>query len=278
MGTASRVDTEDFRFFNLSDARTGNMLRAVTLPTTAIDAGQLVEMYHLMTMHYDAVEYDCFTADLMEKDRLILLLDRENAIQGFTTFMSYRVESPSTHMLVQILYSGDTIIDRQHWGSQALAFEWLRQAGREKAQHPKVPLFWFLISKGPRTYRYLSTFSRDYWPHHAHPPPNDISRLMHALATQRFGTYYRPEQGLVSFPSSRGQLRREFAMVDSADRRRPEVNFFLKSNPGYVHGDELVCLTELASNNLKPLSRRIFEKGLQELKAQADASCLGTIA
>ena len=39
--------------------------------------------------------------------------------------------------------------------------------------------------------------------------------------------------------------------------------FFLRRNPGYVRGDEMVCLTELAPHNLRPLARRVFEQGLR---------------
>jgi len=39
--------------------------------------------------------------------------------------------------------------------------------------------------------------------------------------------------------------------------------FFLRSNPGYTSGDELVCLTELTSGKLRPLARRVFEQGLR---------------
>lgn len=254
------------------------MLRAVTLHTSELASGLLSKMYRLMAKHYDDVEYERFASDLMEKDRVILLLDPEGVLQGFTTFMSYLIEHPTTYAPVRVLYSGDTIIDRRHWGSQALAFEWIFQAGREKARHPQEPLYWFLISKGPRTYRYLSAFSRHYWPHHAGQPPGDIRGLMHALAKRRFGIHYRPEKGVVHFPASRGHLRPDLAEIDPSDRERPEVEFFLRINPGYVHGDELVCLTELTPSNLKPLSRRIFLKGLMEMTLQPDAPCLETIA
>jgi hypothetical protein len=254
------------------------MLQAVTLPASELTVAQVLQMYRLMDAHYEALEYERFAADLAEKDRVIVLRNAEGAICGFTTLLCYCLDHPTTRTPVQVLYSGDTIIDREHWGSQALAFEWIYQAGREKARHPEEPLFWFLISKGPRTYRYLSAFSRSYWPHHAVPTPKEISGLMHALAAQRFGANYHPARGVVHFPTSRGHLRRELAEVDAPERQRPEVQFFLQANPGYVRGDELVCLTELASANLKPLSRRIFARGLQALPALSDAPCLETIA
>jgi hypothetical protein len=52
------------------------------------------------------------------------------------------------------------------------------------------------------------------------------------------------------------------AMVEPDEAARPDVAFFLRSNPGYVHGDELVCLTELAPHNLRPIARRVFGRGL----------------
>jgi hypothetical protein len=67
---------------------------------------------------------------------------------------------------------------------------------------------------------------------------------------------------VVSFPSSRGHLKAEWAVIEETEASRRDVAFFLRSNPGYAGGDELVCLTELASHNLRPLARRVFEQGL----------------
>lgn len=254
------------------------MLQAVTLPVTVITAAQLTQMFELMEAHYDAVDYGRFAADFVAKDGVILLRNPAGKILGFTTFMCSRFTHASLPAPVRVLYSGDTIIDRRYWGTQTLAFEWLYQAGRQKARHPADRLFWFLFSKGPRAYRYLSAFSHSYWPHHAMSTPTRIRELMHALATGRFDTSYDRARGVVHFPFSRGHLREELAQVASIDRQRPEVAFFLAANPGYVNGDELVCLTELSGTNLKPLSRRIFEKGLREDLARSDAPRLETFA
>ena len=187
------------------------MLTAVTLPTTALAAAHRAQMHALMATHYEGVDYERFVEDLLEKERVILLLDRGDSIQGFTTLMGYSVGHPATRQPVRILYSGDTIIDRKHWGSQA-------------------------------------------------------------------GTHYDPARGIVHFGTSRGHLRQAFAEADAAEQQRSEVAFFLQRNPGYVRGDELVCLTELCTANLKPLSRRVFEKGLRDIRTRTDARRLETNA
>ena len=87
---------------------------------------------------------------------------------------------------------------------------------------------------------------------------------MNQLARHRFNTAYDSERGVVSFQQSRGHLKPLWAEVEPGEALRPDVAFFLRSNPGYVHGDELVCLTELSSSNLRPLARRVFAQGLRQ--------------
>jgi hypothetical protein len=86
---------------------------------------------------------------------------------------------------------------------------------------------------------------------------------MDALARGRFGDAYDRARGVVSFPQSRGHLKPRWAEIDTSETARPDVALFLHKNPGYVRGDELVCMTELASDNLRPLARRVFEQGLR---------------
>jgi hypothetical protein len=164
---------------------------------------------------------------------------------------------------LRAIYSGDTIIERAHWGTQALAFTWLRFAGTIKAQAPDRPLYWFLIVKGHRTYRYLSAFSVDFYPHWQTPTPPSARAIMQQLARQRFDEAYDNQRGIVSFECSRGHLRPMWATVEPEEAARPDVAFFLRSNPGYAQGNELVCLTELSCGNLRPLARRVFEQGLR---------------
>ena len=37
----------------------------------------------------------------------------------------------------------------------------------------------------------------------------------------------------------------------------PHIAFFLDRNPGFVRGDELVCLTRIDDRNLTPAGRRM---------------------
>ena len=194
------------------------------------------------------------------KHYALVLRNSEGFIQGFTTIAV--TETLHDGAAIRSIFSGDTIIDRGHWGSQQLAFTWIRFAGAVKAAKPEVPLYWFLIVKGHRTYRYLPTFSLDFHPHWDRPIPADTKRIMDHLAEDRFGDAYDRETGVISFPISRGHLKCDLARVGELEARRADVAFFLTRNPGYAWGDELVCLTELCPDNLRPIARRQFQQGL----------------
>jgi hypothetical protein len=225
-----------------------------------LDEAEKIAMFELYARYYLETDWDLFRGDLDDKDQVVLLSDKRGRLQGFSTLAVFSFVTASGSG--RAIFSGDTIVDRAYWGEQDLAFTWIRLAGRIKAQQKDVPLFWFLIVKGHRTYRYLSAFTNSYFPHWQRPTPVEVRCLMDDLARQRYGHHYDPRCGLIRFPTSRGQLKPTWANVSSSEMRRPEVSYFLERNPGYAQGDELVCLTELCEDNLRPLARRLFVQGM----------------
>ena len=200
-----------------------------------------------------------FRADLMDKDHALLVFSGD-ALVGFTTIKRYEVEWQGKN--TGIVFSGDTIVDPRHWGQRELAFAWLEYVGGIKAAAPETPLYWFLLVKGHRTYRYLSVFSRHFHPcwqvQNSHA--DDLKPLADFLASARYGADYNPQTGVVEFAESCGHLRPAIARPDSDELERPDVRFFLARNPGYLRGHELVCVCELAVANLKPLAARFFQR------------------
>jgi hypothetical protein len=140
-----------------------------TLEVAGLSEGDQREMYALYERYYDGSSWALFAADLAGKDRVVVLRDRSGFLQGFSTLAVY--ERSFEGAPVRVIFSGDTVVDESHWGQQALAFGWLRLAGAIKAERPGVPLYWMLISKGHRTYRYLPAFSLAF-----HPSPDGVAR------------------------------------------------------------------------------------------------------
>lgn len=224
----------------------------------ALSADDVARMYALYATYYDGAGFALFADDLAGKSHVIELT-ADGVLVGFSTLAVLPFDDQGTANLA--LFSGDTIIDQSHWGDQALVAAFCRFAGQLRAQRD-VPLYWLLISKGYRTYRYLSLFARSYWPQHAAPTPAAVQARLDALALRKFGAAYDAATGVVRFPQSRGHLKPAWADVREHLRTHDVVRFFLARNPGYTGGDELVCLTELTADNLRSFARRAFVEGL----------------
>jgi len=237
--------------------------RSQLITPRVLDAARLGEperreLYALFERYYECTDYARFCADLAGKSHVLVLRDETEVLRGFSTLALYEREHEGEAL--RVLFSGDTVVDEADWGQQVLAFAWLRLAGGIYARSA-TPLYWLLISKGHRTYRYLSAFSRIYFPSPSCPTPLRVAALMRFLAHDRFGDAFDDAAGVLRFPDARGQLRERYAEVPSAHRRLEEVEYFLARNPGYAQGDELVCLCELRPDNLKPMARRAFVAG-----------------
>lgn len=231
-----------------------------TVAVSSLDEHQKAAMLNLYLSNYDGSNPTLFLGDLMEKDE-VLLLEWAGQLVGFTTYLIYAIEWQNSS--VRIVYSGDTIVDRAHWGQQALAFAWIARIGEIKRQEPQVPFYWFLLVKGHRTFKYMPVFVKSFYPHWR-VERADLKHLAEYLAHQKFGADFHPQTGVVAFAHSRGHLKSNIAEATPEERNKDSVRFFLQRNPHYRLGHELVCLCELEASNMKPLTQRIFNGGFSE--------------
>lgn len=206
-------------------------------------------MFAIMELVYDRMTREHFEADLAGKDEVIVLRDPAGVLAGFSTqrICTIDVEGRS----VTGVFSGDTVIHPDHWGSLALMQAFAR---RYITVRPE-PWYWFLISKGHRTYRMLPTFFTEFWPSRHAPTPPDAQAIMDAYASALFGAEYDRSSGVLAYAEPKDRLRDGVAAVTDALLRNPEVRFFVERNPGHELGHDLVCLAELSPDKLRPQHR-----------------------
>jgi len=238
-------------------------LTSRVVPAASLSPSELRRLFTLYAANYDETDFPRFAADLAEKDWVILLQDSvDGSIRGFSTQKVLRARVDGRDL--RAIFSGDTLIDPAYWGEQELVRGWCRFAGRILAEAPGEPLYWFLISKGHRTYLYLPLFFRAYWPRFDGPTPPDEQAVLDSLARAKFGAAFDPARGILRFDRSLGQLKPALAEVPSGRRDDPRVRFFLQRNPGYARGEELVCLTIVSTANMRGLALRTLREGLLE--------------
>lgn len=222
--------------------------------TSQLSKAQCDAMFSILEKHFGGVTRDIFYSDLEEKNWVILLKDEKGGLVGFSTILKYHLKYKNEKYC--IIYSGDTIVDKSAWGSFELPKIWIKTV-RSLGIDKNEKLLWLLISSGFRTYRFLPVFWNEFYPRHDLKTPVEMKSLIDHLASHKFGQYYNKKKGTVLFPKPQW-LKKGLVEIPDGKLNNPHIAFFKDINPGYIHGDELVCLTEISDNNLTKAGRRMF--------------------
>lgn len=233
--------------------------RTSIVAVESLDEATRRAMARLYLDSYEGSSEAVFLQDLENKEKALLLYSDETLV-GFTTLKYYQRTWNGNP--INIVYSGDTVVAREHWGQQALAFAWISYVGELRRELGQLPLYWFLLVKGHRTFRYMPVFGKSFYPHWS-IDRSDLKPIADMLASEMFPDEYNPTSGVIEFAQSRGHLRPEIALPTADELERDGVRFFLERNPGFTRGHELVCLCEVEERNMKPLTLRLFKKHLR---------------
>ncbi len=86
----------------------------------------------------------------------------------------------------------------------------------------------------------------------------------------KFAEEYR--DGVVHVAKPRECLRSDLAAPSATRLRNRHVRFFGEQNPGYLRGDELVCLAEYSLENTRRMARSALEQAALEEAAFKEAA------
>lgn len=227
-------------------------------------------MFALLDAHFLRATREGFEHDLSEKRWTILVEEvGSGRLAGFSTLMV--MEGQAAGQPYRAIYSGDTIVDRVHWGDTELGRVWIGFLADTARRQPDVPTFWFLTSMGHRTYRVLPLFFKRYHPAPGSQPGAFESAVLDALARRRFGSAYDPAAGVIRFDPPRECLRPELASLADFQAAHPAVKFFLERNPGHAQGDELACLARAEPSNYSRFAHKLMERTARELAQEPRA-------
>jgi hypothetical protein len=227
-----------------------------TIPVAALDAPTRDAAFALFRGAYENTSRERFDHDLAEKQHIILLYERTTgALKGFSTVLVRQIASP--HGAATVVFSGDTVIDPEYWGQKQLQLAFARLTVAIKLRAPWRPLYWFLVSKGYRTYLLLANAFPHAVPRVGSAPHPALRAMLDELATERFGAQYDRTLGVVRYATPHERVRDDIAPVTPAALANEHVRFFVERNPEHAAGVELACLAEIRMVDVARAVRRI---------------------
>jgi hypothetical protein len=213
-------------------------------------------LYQLHSRYFSSVKRAVFHEDFREKSWVITARDGAGGYAAFSTIRTYADRIGGDE--VSVIFSGDTVVRPDSWKRNLIAPAFAAFLKRSMDEAGEKPLYWFLLSKGYRTFMFMPAFFISF-----HPSPDtggeSLKPVLDELASRRYGKDYDPRTGVMSRNGEADALRDELAEVPESRREGRHVRFFLEANPLYRRGDELCCLTRVERANIKPLGLRILE-------------------
>lgn len=246
-------------------------LTAKTVKIAHLKEKQIEDMFGLFELFYDDVSFSRFKADLKNKSKVILMTDKSKSIKGFSTMDEF--DLPLNNKNYRILYSGDTIIAPEHWGTSVLTLAFLKYMIKMKLRYPTRPVWWFLISKGYKTYLLLANNFINYYPRHDKETPKDHQELLRALSEKLYPGKFNSKTGVIEFNVGEHEKLKETVapITEELKNKYSKIKFFEEKNPNWRIGHELSCIGEVdprlaVVHPIKLLKKMIFKPKAKKIK------------
>jgi len=210
-------------------------------PIDRVSPADVMTMYGIFSRYYEHAHLDTFLSDMSKKTGVFLLRRRsDRQIVGFSTVATMDLDIDGKPIIG--VFSGDTIIEKDYWGSRALPLAFFLYLVRLVIRHPLTPVFWLLISKGYKTYLLMANNFFRYYPH-PEGKYSEYSGLIPLYCEKLFPGYYDPSRKILDFGNDYNRLKDDVARIsDELRSRYPKVAFFEERNPEWQRGTELPCV------------------------------------
>lgn len=218
-----------------------------------VSVRDILRMYQIFIGYYDNADLDVFLADMGKKTGVFIMRAGEGTserIVGFSTVMHLDIAVGGEGRCARGIFSGDTIVERQFWGSRSLQRAFVAHIIRQRLVNPLRPLYWLLISKGYKTYLLLANNYPRYYPNPEGEHPH-LEGVVHTYCRHLFAKAYDDQKRLLDFGDGYQKLKDDVAGINDEMRRRyPKISFFEQCNPSWQRGTELPCVGEIAFSDL----------------------------
>ena len=218
-----------------------NALRASYFPLSRIDVHDIRQMYAVYSQYYERTSWDISLRDLSKKTGAFLIRRKaDNRVVGFSTILTNDMDINGRP--ARGVFSGDTIIEREYWGSRVLQLAFYKFMITEKVRNPGRTIHWLLISKGFKTYLLLANNFQKFYPH-PEGKCADLSGVVDAYCREMFPEYYDGNRQILDFGDDYQCLKGDVVEITEAMRRsNARIRFFEDCNPEWRRGTELPCV------------------------------------
>lgn len=221
-------------------------ISASVVAVNSLSESNIETMHKLMNTCYTGLSRENFKRDLEGKSHVIVINETVGGkIVGFSTLKTFSFQIDGIKSIG--VFSGDTVVAKQYWGNVALQIAFLKHLCTLKWKNRDKKIYWFLISKGYKTFLLMANNFSNYYPSKDTPTPEPIAKAMNEVYQQLFPGRWQNTTGIIKHGEEDYALTEGVAAPSQRLHETNEnVKFFVENNPGWEEGDELACMAEMS--------------------------------
>lgn len=205
-----------------------------------ISVQEVREMFKVFCRYYENTSLEQFISDLGRKSGAFIIRRKiDDAIVGFSTMGIYHMEVDGKK--IRGIFSGDTILEKEYWGNRAMNAAFVKRLVWEALKDPFTPQYWFLISKGYKTFLLMSRNFPDYYPHPEHENAH-MKHIVEAYCDKLFPGKLDRDAMVLDFGEGSNCLKSDVTPITAEQRQETDIAFFEQRNPQWARGTELPCV------------------------------------
>ncbi|RZL08780.1 MAG: hypothetical protein EOP40_11995 [Rubrivivax sp.] len=198
------------------------------------------EMFKVFCRYYENTSLDQFVSDLGRKTGAFIIRRKsDDAIVGFSTMGIYHMEVDGKK--IRGIFSGDTILEKEYWGNRAMNAAFVKRVLIEAIKDPFTPQYWFLISKGYKTFLLLTRNFPQHYPHPTQDNPH-MKHIVEAYCDKLFPGKLNRDTMVLDFGDGYNCLKNNVTPITQEQRLEEDIAFFEQRNPDWERGTELPCV------------------------------------
>lgn len=202
-------------------------------------------MFSIFSKYYESVDFDKFQYDLSKKTDVMLLYDtslKGEQLIGFSTILRIRCK---TTIAYTALFSGDTVVEKEYWGRKDLQKAFFFYILQTKILYFWRPVYWFLISKGYKTYMMMLNNFKYTYPCRLDHTPELEQAILDEFYSNMFENLFDKSQGIIASAQGKDFVKEGYTDISDEDLANEDIQFFLNKNPEFDKGSELACITKI---------------------------------
>ncbi len=239
--------------------------KSKVIKVNSLSVVELKEMHEVFKKYYNNADLETFFLDINKKQYVLVIKDRvDGRIVGFSTIALMDLDYGGKKVIG--FFSGDTILEKEYWGSRRWQITWALFFLKIKLANPLTPIFWLLISKGYKTYLLLANNFKNYYPR-MNRNDSRLEKVVDFYCDELYQEYYVKDEKILDFGDEYQSLQEGVAEIcDDVKSRSPKIQYFEERNPGWRRGTELPCVGVMELSALSSFIKKVAIEKYSKLK------------